>query len=208
MNHVIRIERHDLTRPGCWQPRFCNRDGKLVEKKPFGPFHKVEYAKEDLGEIRGANGEVQIPFIKKGEVRGWEYTVLDELRNRFMEYGNPGWSRIDILLINRDADPRSCPTCFREGYVEHLGQWTVEPGVNGTLVVPSHGSMPQEVIDSITPEDRAWAEAESRKCWETALKEPLFMWRITEKCPPGFNLEKWKVEQFLGFFGVSGNGKA
>lgn len=92
------------------------------------------------------------PAIKDGEIMGWNLSILDEMKNAY-EKGKT--HRLDLFLRN--------DILFKnEGERQYLVYIEKEGKISGNL-------------NKFTKDELDWAREESRKCWEVALKEPLFM---------------------------------
>jgi len=90
---------------------------------------------------------------------GFEASLLQEILY-YKAVGKPRIYRFDIVLLN---EMTKCPTC---GHTTYEKQYQVFPAAEGKL---------SGDVDKLSPEDLEWAKAESKRCWETALKYPEYM---------------------------------
>lgn len=140
------IERHNLQRGVSYLPVGATTDPQYAHYHVGKPFTDPKC----FTEIRN----------EQGELVGWSQTFLQELTEMHV-MGKRWYGRRDILLYSGP-----------DGRCDHCGQamsnqMVVEPGPNGTLV--------GDVAYIPTQEDYLWALEESKKCWQVALDNPVFM---------------------------------
>jgi hypothetical protein len=102
------------------------------------------------------------PIIKDGKIIAYEGSVYHEFQWAKTQ-GRKWFGRRDILLINV-SEKCKCEECGNIHTSQK--QYTVEPTKGGLLT-----TTPCQLPDK----DWKWALEESKRCWETALNDPLIM---------------------------------